>query len=159
MSDWELREAEEAEASLIASLIRAAFAEYEGQFDPPSGAHAETADAVRQKLQTAQAVLALVGATPAGCVLYEMKPDHVYFFRLAVLPPYRRRGIGGALIGYVEARAQERGLHRVQLGVRVALPRQRSAYERRGYRVIEERCHAGWDQPTYLILEKELRLS
>jgi ribosomal protein S18 acetylase RimI-like enzyme len=156
MSDRVLREPTEAEAPLLASLIRAAFAEYQGLFDPPSSAHLETADVIWQKLQAARAVLALVGDTPAGCVFYEVQPDHAYLFRLAVLPAYRRRGLGQALIEYVEARARERGLRCVRLGVRVALPRQRASYERLGYHLIEERRHPGYEQPTYVILEKEL---
>jgi ribosomal protein S18 acetylase RimI-like enzyme len=157
MTDWVLGEASAGDAPLIASLIRAAFAEYRGQLDPPSGAHEETDEAVRRKLQAARAVLARTDGIPVGCVLYEVHPDHVYFFRLAVLPAYRQRGLGRALIGYVEARARERGLERVRLGVRVALPRQRASYERLGYQLVEARSHPGYEQPTYVILEKNLR--
>ena len=152
-----LYDAASAEAPLITSLIQAAFEEYRGQLDPPSSAHEETVAAVRQKLQTARAVLALVGGLPVGCVLYEVNPDHLYFFRLAVLPAYRRQGLARALIDFVEARARERGLQRVRLGVRVALPRQRAYYERLDYRLVEERTHTGYGQPTYVILEKDLR--
>ena len=77
-----------------------------------------------------------MGGTPAGCVLYEVNPDHVYLFRLAVLPAHRRQGLGRALVESVEARARERGLRRVRLGVRVALPGQRASYERLGYRFV-----------------------
>ena len=80
----------------------------------------------------------------------------MYFGRLAVLPAYRNRGISALLIAYVEQRARELGLPRVRLGVRVALPHLRARYERLGYRVIEQRSHAGYAEPTYLVMEKLL---
>jgi hypothetical protein len=40
--------------------------------------------------------------------------------------------------------------------VRVALPHLRARYERLGYRVIEQRRHAGYAEPTYLVMEKLL---
>jgi len=44
----------------------------------------------------------------------------------------------------------------VQLGVRVALPRNRAYYERLGYGFVEARSHDGYSQPTYVFLEKAL---
>jgi hypothetical protein len=40
--------------------------------------------------------------------------------------------------------------------VRLALPRQRAYYERLGYRAIHVLTHAGYTEPTYLMLEKQL---
>jgi hypothetical protein len=54
----------------------------------------------------------------------------------------------------VEEQARTRGARHVRLGVRLALPQLLTYYERRGYRVVESRCHAGYSQPTYVILEK-----
>src|SRR4051812_5376953 len=56
---WQLREATEADAGTLAALVREAFEEYRGRLDPPSGAHAETPQAVRDRLHSARAVLAL----------------------------------------------------------------------------------------------------
>jgi GNAT superfamily N-acetyltransferase len=156
MSSWLLREATEAEAATVAALIRAAFEEYRGQLDPPSGAHNETAETVREKMKTARAVLALVGETAVGCVLYEVGSDFVYFSRLAVLPEHRHRGLGRALMDYVEARCWEWKRPRLTLGVRVALAEQRATYERLGFRPVETRTHEGYAEPTYLMMEKEI---
>ena len=109
---------------------------------------------IRQKLTTDRAALASIADQTVACVLYRDEGDHMYFGRLAVLPAYRSRGIAGALIDYVEERARELSLPRVRLGVRVALPRLRAHYERRGYRLIEERRHEGYAEPTYVIMEK-----
>jgi four helix bundle protein len=149
-----VREASVTEVSTIVALIHAAFKEYDRALDPPSGAHKETEEQIRQKMVTDRAALALVDGCAVACVLYRDEGDHVYFGRLAVHPAYRKRGISAKLIAYIEARAAELGHRRVRLGVRIALPQLRARYERLGYRVIEERCHAGYNQPTYVVMEK-----
>jgi predicted N-acetyltransferase YhbS len=151
-----LRPATLSDIPTIVAIIHAAFQEYDGAIDPPSGAHNESADKIREQMATDQALLALIAGQPVGCVLYRNQGDHMYFGRLAVLPEHRGRGIAGALIAYVEERAREIGLPRVRLGVRVALPRLRMRYERLGYRVIAERSHEGYTHPTYVIMEKAL---
>ena len=156
LNEISLRQASDADVPTIAGLIHAAFKEYAGALDPPSGAHKESVENLREKLTSERAVLALLGDLAVGCVFYTDEGDQMYFGRLAVLPTYRNRGIAAALIAYVEQRARELGLPRVQLGVRVALPHLRARYERLGYRVIEERRHAGYVEPTYLVMEKLL---
>src|SRR5258708_2581761 len=141
MRDLLLREATDADVATIVALIRSAFEEYRGKLDPPSGAHQETEDNVRQKMASARVVVALAGGEPSGCVFYEQDPDHLSFSRLAVPPAYRRRGIGQELIAYVEDRA--RMVHRryVRVGVRLVLAPLRAYYERRGYRLVEYCAH------------------
>ncbi|HEX5691075.1 MAG TPA: GNAT family N-acetyltransferase [Roseiflexaceae bacterium] len=156
MSNVTLREATADEAEVVAATLRAAFEEYRGWLDPPSGAHGETAEKIRREMRDAQVVLAQLGDTIAGCVFYAPVNQHIDLFRLAVLPEYRGRGIGRALIAYVEQRALELGFQRVQLGVRLQLPRNRALYERLGYQFVEARTHAGYSEPTYAILEKIL---
>jgi ribosomal protein S18 acetylase RimI-like enzyme len=153
---WQLREATEADAGTLAALVREAFEDYRGRLDPPSGAHAETPQAVRERLCSARAVLALAGEVAAGCVFYEKQEGRVYLSRLAVRPACRGRGLGRALIEYVEGRARALGLPRVRLGVRLALTQQRAYYERLGYGPVETGAHAGYAEPTYLLMEKPL---
>ena len=156
LNDISLRAATENDIPTIVALIHAAFKEYDGALDPPSGAHKESAENIRHKLTTERAVLALLGDQAVACVFYRDEGDYMYFGRLAVLPAYRNRGISAMLIAYVEQQARELGLPRVRLGVRVALPHLRARYERLGYRVIEQRSHAGYTEPTYLVMEKTL---
>jgi predicted N-acetyltransferase YhbS len=157
MSEITLREATNADLPALVVVLKAAFEEYRGRLDPPSGAHDESAPKVREVMRTSRAVLALSGDEIVGCVFYAPSGNHIDLFRLAVLPAQRRRGIAGALIAYVEARARELGLARVQLGVRVALSNNRAYYERLGYRFVEARTHAGYTEPTFVILEKSLK--
>ncbi len=154
MSDIVLREATDADLPPLVVVLKEAFEEYRDQLDPPSGAHTESVEKLRNVLRSARAVLAEIEGEIVGCVFYAPTGDHVDLFRLAVLPVQRRRGIAHALIGYVEARTRDLGLPRVQLGVRVALQRNREYYERLGYRFVEARTHVGYSQPTFVILEK-----
>ena len=154
LNDISLRAATEDDIPTLVALIHTAFKEYDRALDPPSGAHKESAENIRQKLTTERAVLALLGDQAVACVFYREAADHMYFGRLAVLPAYRNRGISAVLIAYVEQRACELGLPRVQLGVRVALPHLHARYERLGYHVIEQRSHPGYAEPTYLVMEK-----
>ena len=151
-----LFQATEQHAPQLLHIVHAAFEEYRGVLDPPSGVHAETLQDIRHKLETGGALMALSDGEPAGCVFYQPEAAHVYLGRLAVLPRYRRQGIGNALIQHVEALARELRVPRVQLGVRVALPGLRAHYEKLGYRLVRYGTHEGYEEPTYAILEKDL---
>jgi predicted N-acetyltransferase YhbS len=156
MIDLILREATEADAAAVLEVIQAAFGEYYEILDPPSGTHRETVDEIRKKMSLARTVLAVSGTAVIGCVFSEERDGYVNFFRLAVRPEHRRQGVGRALIDYVEAQAQARGFGRVRLGVRLALPRLHAYYQRLGYRVLHYLRHAGYSEPTYMIMEKHL---
>jgi ribosomal protein S18 acetylase RimI-like enzyme len=151
-----VREATDDQAPLLLAILRAAFAEYRGRLDPPSGVEGETVESIRQKLRAGCAVLAFLGDEPAGCVFYRPEVDHVYLGRLAVIPGRRRLGVGRTLIQYVEGQAQQRLLGRVRLGVRVKLPGLLEYYERLGYSVVGSGAHAGYDEPTYVVMEKTM---
>jgi ribosomal protein S18 acetylase RimI-like enzyme len=149
-----IREAILDDAPTLLALMVAAFAEYEGLLDPPSGAHGETVATVVRKLSSGGAALALVDGEPAGFAFYEPDDDLLYFGRLSVLSRFRNRGIGRALLDYVEARARHTGAAGVSLGVRLQLPHLVARYERLGYHITEYMTHDGYDKPTYVYMEK-----
>src|SRR5262245_41381900 len=122
MSEIVLCEATDDDIPTIVAVTQAAFDEYTGRLNPPSGAPNETPENVLAKLASGRSVLALVGDRVVGSVYYSAEPEYVYLGRLAVLPEYRGRGIGSALVAEVERRARELGIARVRLGVRLALP-------------------------------------
>jgi predicted N-acetyltransferase YhbS len=156
MKDLVLREATEADLAAIVTLVRSAFEEYRGQIDPPSSAHQETVEHVRHKMTTARVLLAVQDNVTVGCVFYEPRERHIYFFRLAVLPRHRRRGIGRTLIEEVEARARETGVQEVHLGVRMALRFLCTYYEGLGYNASEYGSHPGYSTSTYVIMKKTI---
>jgi predicted N-acetyltransferase YhbS len=156
MSEIVLRETTDDDIPTIVAVTRAAFEEFTSWLNPPSGAQNETPEKVRAKLVSGHGVLALIGDRVVGSVYYSAEAEYVYLGRLAVLPEFRGRGIGTALVAEVERRARELGRARVRLGVRLALPHLRVRYERLGYKVYEERSHEGFAEPTYLMMEKLL---
>jgi GNAT superfamily N-acetyltransferase len=149
-----LRPATGDDAPVLLAILHAAFEEYRGRLDPPSGAHSETLDTIRYRLTTACGVLAFTGDEPVGCVFYQVESAHLYVSRLSVLPAYRRQGVGRTLIEYVEAQAKVLHVPRVQLNERLALPALRNYYERLGYQFAGYGTHHGYSEPTYVVLEK-----
>jgi len=140
----------------VVSIIHAAYAEYAGRLDPPSGAHRETVASVAAKLARGGIALAEIDGVAVGSVIYRPQAESMYLGRLAVLPAWRRRGVGRLLMAYVEEQARAAGLPRVELGVRVALPQNATYYQRLGYTVLYAGCHEGYDRTTYLQLAKDV---
>lgn len=155
VTNFTIREATDADVPALVAVLRTAFAE-QATLAPPSGALGETEESVRGLLRAARVALAVADSTIAGCQFFEPKGDYLYLFRLAVLPAYREHGIGRALIAYAEEQARAMGLPRTQFSVRLALPRQRAYYERMGYRFVAYGTHAGFAEPTFATLAKDL---
>ena len=154
MTKPELIEAAENDSATLLRLLLAAFQEYDGVLDPPSGGHGETIDSVRKRLVDGSAVLATIAGEPAGFAFYQRQESYVYFSRLSVLPAFRNRGLGRALIEYVERHAVATGAAGVRLGVRIQLPHLLERYEKLGYRITKYMTHDGYAQPTYVYMEK-----
>lgn len=163
---WSIRPITDADLLEVAALLRKAFEEYRGLLNPPSGAHEESAEQLRLVLKDSRALIAVV-KNPSidanapndrivGCVFYQFLFDHVYLFRLAVLPGYRCRGIGHALIQQVEDITRYADIHLIQLGVRTQLPENQAFYEKLGYKVLRYEAHKAYPEPTVAILQKSL---
>ena len=151
-----IRAATAEDAPSLSVVILAAFEEYRGRLSPPSGAHGQTVEAVREKMTSARAVVASIDQDIVGCAFYETEANHVYLGRVAVLPQYRRQRIGRKLVAWVEAQVRWLGYTHVRLAVRVALPDNRAFCERLGYRFHSYGTHAGFAEPTFVNLEKDV---
>ena len=134
-----LREATDGELPAIVEVLRASFGEH-----------------MLKRMEGGRSVVALLGTTIVGCVVYEPNDDHVYLGRLAVLDSHRHHGIGGALVAYVEERARLLGIPRVQLAVHGAEPHLSEWYASAGYVLTEECFFLSADEPAYVILEKDV---
>ena len=154
VSEHHLREAVVGDVPTLLRLLLTAFEEYRGVLDPPSGAHRETIESVQSRLADGAAVLASIAGEPAGFAFYQPQDAYVYFSRLSVLPTFRNRGVGRALIDYVERRAADNGAAGVRLGVRTKLPHLIDRYEKLGYRITRYMTHDGYTEPTYVYMEK-----
>lgn len=145
-----------AEIPLLCEVIHAAYAEYEGRLTPPSGAHDETVESLTAKLKCGAGAIAWDGDHAAGSVLFEPRQNALYLGRLAVPPPYRRRGIGALLVDYVEQQALARGFSQITLGVRLQLPENTAFYTKLGYHVVSYGSHPGFAEPTFMTMVKQL---
>ena len=153
-----LREATVADVPVMVEVMRAAFREYQELLDPPSAAPSETVETVRRRLERGGAVVAESDDKIVGFALYELQSDGlVYFSRLSVLPEFRRRGIGRALVTDIERRAVAANARGVRLGARLQLPHLVARYEKMGYRITKYMTHEGYSQPTYVYMEKLLQ--
>ncbi len=157
------RRAHAEDAEVVLGIIQAAFAEYLGTVPVPPGALSDTLDDVRKVIAEGRTWLVFRGSfdhaefkgsfadsldamkdafsTAVGTVRYEVRPDHLYVGRLAVLPEYRGRGIGAALMRHIEELAPPLGRTRLRLGTRESMPSNLSFYERLGYRAVERESH------------------
>lgn len=151
---WRIRAAVAHDAAAIVAVIHTAYAEFVGWLDPPSGAHKETEASIRAWFADGGAAVAEVDGTLIGVVHLAPRPDALYLGRLAVLPAWRSRGVGRALVAYVEAKAGNCGLPRVILAVRIQLPAHRAYYETLSYTVVAAGSHAGYTNHTYYAMEK-----
>ena len=151
-----VREATSADAPALLALVHAAFEEYRGRLEPPSGAHAETAASIRRKLDAGGAMVAVEGDVFVGCAFYQQELEHLYLGRLAVAPERRGRGIARRLVECIEARARGLGLARVRVGVRLALTQNRAYFERAGYAVTKLESHPGFMTATSATMEKTI---
>ena len=152
-----VRAAHASEAARIAQVMRAAFGEYRGVIEPPSGALAVDARGVRDLMELGGILACESEGRIVACVFHRTHPDHVYLGRLAVVPAFRGRGLGAHLVAGVEALAVAAGRERVRLGVRLALPRNRAFFERLGYWEVGLDSHEGMTVPTFAWLEKRIR--
>jgi len=139
-----IRLASREEAPRLAGIIRAAFRDVAERF----GLTAETAP-THPSLCTAAWVeraldkgvtyyLGEDGARAWGCIALERgTPDVCYLERLAVLPEFRRKGLGKALVDHVLKEARALGARRVEIGIVAAHRELKDWYLRLGFRAIK----------------------
>lgn len=90
-------------------------------------------------------VLILDGVV-VGYVVYYPRADHVHLENVAVRPGVAGRGLGGALIGHVEAAARRLGVHAVELYTNAKMTENLAMYPRLGYCEIDRRKEDGFER-------------
>ena len=154
--DFALRRLTLTDARGVAALIRSAFADQGALTDPPSSALRESAEAVAAKIAAGGGCGAIAAGEWIGAVLWTPQDDALYLGRLAAAAAWRGRGLAGRLIAEAEFFARESGFARVRLHARIALPMNRRLFARLGYVEVEARSHPGYDEPTFVVMEKPI---
>lgn len=119
-----IRNASASDVSLLVHIIRASFRDVAERFSltpencpkhPSNCAPAWIESAMKKDIR--YFILECEG-TPCGCVGVErVQPEVCYLERLAVLPQYRGRGFGRALVNRVLEQATSDGAERVEIGI------------------------------------------
>ncbi len=136
----EIRLATPQDIPAVASVLRAAFAEYEPLYTPAGfAATTPTSDQIRARFDEGPVWVALLDGAVVGTVAAVLREEVTLYVRsMAVLPAARGYDIGGALLSEVERFATEHGAKRLLLSTTPFLARAIRLYERNGFRRAEE---------------------
>jgi ribosomal protein S18 acetylase RimI-like enzyme len=140
----------------LLDLIHTSFAYMDGRIDPPSSAHALTAQSLREKARNEIGYVARDGDKITGCVFCRVEPDSLYIRKLAVLPETQGRGIGKRLLTYAEAEARNRDLTILRLETRIELVDNHTTFAAWGFSKTAENSHPGFDRTTSIEMRKLL---
>jgi len=139
-----IRQGTRDDVPLLAAVIRAAFRDVADRFAltaetcPTHPSNCATAWIGKALDKGARYYIGEEGGKACGCVALERaNPEVCYLERLAVLPEFRRKGFGKALVDHVLAEARALGARRVEIGI-IAEQRELGAwYERLGFRPMK----------------------
>jgi ribosomal-protein-alanine N-acetyltransferase len=81
-------------------------------------------------------LVATVRGDLAGFAIMHFGDERAHLQLLAVLPPYRRAGIGTALLAWLEKSCETAGIQQIRLEVRSANRAAREFYVRAGYKYL-----------------------
>jgi ribosomal protein S18 acetylase RimI-like enzyme len=143
------------DAAVVARTVRAAFAANR-PLDPPASALRERAAAVRAVLASGGGAALFAGVVMVACLLWQEKEGGLYVSRVSVLRRHRRQGLANALLVAAEEEARRRRLPRLWLSTRLALTENRAVFAACGFREATRHAHAGYAQPTYVDMVKDL---
>lgn len=149
------RALETSDAASVAALIRAAFGAIPA-LDPPPSALRETEASILAHLTAGGGGAVVMQAELAAAVLWSEKDGGLYLGRLVTAPHRRGQGLATELVHAAEAEARRRGLPRLHLGVRLALPGNRRLFARLGFTETRLHAHPGHSEPTWTEAEKRL---
>ena len=132
----EIRRYEDADEPAVIALWEAVL--------PDSAPHNDPATTIRKKLAVERELffVAVLNAAVVGTVMGGYDGHRGWIYSVAVESRHRRRGIGRALLGRMEAALAQRGCLKVNLQVRSSNIEVIAFYEKLGYGV-EERVSMG----------------
>jgi len=151
-----LERATTSDAARVWQLQRAAFAEYLGVQNPPPGVWRADVAEVEQSLRDGGGVLAWLGETLVGSVVWSYRDAVFYVQHVSVHPDYRRRGLATRMMTWVQQEAQRSGYAQLALRIRSTLTGNQALYESLGFKVTETVPHPRGGPETLTRMEKRL---
>ena len=151
-----IRAIETSDAAAVAALIRAAFDAIPEPLDPPPSALRETEASILAHLASGGGGAVAVQDGLAAAVLWSEKDGGLYLGRLVTALHCQGQGLATGLVRAAETEARRRGLPRLHLGVRLALPGNRRLFARLGFTETVRHAHPGHSGPTWTEAEKWL---
>jgi ribosomal protein S18 acetylase RimI-like enzyme len=132
--DIRIRRAAPADAEAVASVLRAAFAEYRDSYtDEAFAATTPAGEQIRGRMDEGPVWVAVRGDVVVGTVSVVPRGDALYVRGMGVLPAARGLRVGEALLRQAEEFASARGHRRLYLSTTPFLSRAIRLYERAGF--------------------------
>jgi len=153
----EIRHASSDDVETIHAITQAAYAQYRTLI-PYSSIWLETPEIIAAEMQLGPVLLVIVDGKVVGSVRCHVEHEErfMYIHRLAVLPSYRRQGLGNALMQAVEDLAKAEDIHQVRLETRAAQPENYHFYRKLGYQLGEISLYLSDGSPRAYWMSKEL---
>ena len=133
------------------ALVRGVFGAL--AIDPPSSVLNESRDDFAERLTSETCFVIEAEGRLIASVFCAVDGDALYIGRLAVAPDWRRRGLASLLVEAAKTEARRRGLARITLGARIALPGNVALFRRHGFEIVRATCHPGFTTPTSYDME------
>lgn len=154
--DIDVRPATVADRAAVVKVLQRAFADYDGQLQPPPGALGETEASVRAHLKKGSIALAFIAGEPVGTMFIERKGDALFVSRVSVVPEKRGSGITARMVVLAEEEARRQGIHALSLRVREVLAQNVALFQRLGFREAGRHDHEAKPETIMIDMRKEL---
>lgn len=141
----------------VLSLIQTSFAYMENRIDPPSSMHRLTVEAILKHSETGEIWVNELQNSPISCMFLTPKAHALYLGKLTVSEAYRGQGLAHQLVDCAQARCLALGFTTLELQTRVELVENHHAFAKMGFRKTGESAHDGYDRPTNITMQKELK--
>ncbi|HUN76910.1 MAG TPA: GNAT family N-acetyltransferase [Steroidobacteraceae bacterium] len=141
-----LRKAVSTDLQAVTSCAQVAYGKYiERIGKAPAPMHSDFAEQIAQGLL----YIAMRGPRFAGYVAFFPEGDHLHLDAVAVLPEHSGKGVGKALIGYVEQVARDEGFKAVELYTNEAMTENLVMYPKLGYQETHRKYDEGYNRVFY----------
>jgi len=152
-SPLEIKLMEPGEVDLLREIMLKAFGDYRGKLAVPATAESEGPARTRQALAEGGAIIARWEGQAVGSARFQLKPGFLYVERVSVLPEFKGKGVGSAMLEYMEIVARHLERPMLRLGTRGSMPRNVELYRRHGYEIVSTWPHSRGDDTIILMLK------